>query len=137
MQQQRSRHSSSDSMKYPSRINIWSMLLLLLIVTNVAAQGKHCSTCILKLDVSAVEYCNEFVNRGNLIISDTVRTAVEEGQFTFQELIDCLQDRDSLTFEVSTLTLETLNISHAITIRSTPEASTSLSCLDGPIFIIE
>jgi len=63
--------------------------------------------------------------------------ALEEQEITLQELVDCLQDRDSLTFEVSTFALETLQISDGITIRSGQGASTSLACLDGPIFIIK
>jgi len=56
---------------------------------------------------------------------------------SLQELVDCLQDQGTLTFEGSLLQLETLEIVHSITVQGSSESSTSIGCLVGPIFRVK
>eukprot|EP00210_Caulerpa_lentillifera_P003717 g3550.t1 len=61
---------------------------------------------------------------------------MEDQGITFQEIIQCLEEQGSLTFEVSKIDLENIRIERSISIKGSPDFSTSITCMDGPIFSI-
>lgn len=62
---------------------------------------------------------------------------IEDQSSTLQSVVDCLTDDGILTFDES-LEVPTLQIETSILIQgSSGEATSSLTCRDGPIFLVK
>eukprot|EP00210_Caulerpa_lentillifera_P003724 g3557.t1 len=86
--------------------------------------------------VWVTEICDDYVKRNELTVNRPLLIELKQNNTSLQKVVGCLEDGDSLTFSGPLIAVETLHIHSRIRIQGSHEETTSISCIDGPVFVV-